>query len=120
MVVNDEPRHRVREERHERDERRCAGDPPTAAEDLGEAHHDQQREADEPELSREPEPVAEEPLGVADLRSVVSPRPPELEEAERDLREPEDPEPEHSEQHPGSDLAGGRLARETMPAPCVQ
>ena len=120
-VGGDEPRKGEREEHVERDERRRARDPPAVAQHLREAHHDQQREADEPELAAQAEPVREQPLEIADVvGGLVASRPPEFHEPERDLRDPQDPEPEHPEQHPGADPAGRGFLREAMSPPRVE
>jgi hypothetical protein len=50
----------------------------------------------------------------------VTARPPDLREPERDLRNPEDPQPEHPEQEPGADRPGGRLAREAPAVPRIK
>ena len=71
------------------------------------------------ERAAELEPVAERPLEVARLGQVVPPRPPDIEQRERKLDEPDDPEAEHAEQHPGADRPGGRLPGEPRPAPRV-
>ena len=96
----------------DRDEHGRAGDPPRLAEPAGEEHHDEQGDADRDERAAELEPVAERPVEVARLGQVVAARPPEVEQPERELDEPDDPEPEHAEQHAGADRPGGRLARE--------
>ncbi len=42
-------------------------------------------------------------------------RPPEVEHSEGELHEPDDPQPEHPEQHAGADRPGGRLAHVAGP-----
>ena len=104
-----------REQRREPDEHGPAGHPPPEPERPGEPHDDQEREADEEELPAEREPVEEQPVDVPELGHVVAALPPVVEEPERHLDEPEDGEPEHPEQHPGADAAGGRLPANRPP-----
>ena len=54
---------------------------------------------------RKLEPVAERPLQVPDVTQVVAPGPPQAERSEGQLHEPDDPEPEHAEEHAGADRA---------------
>ena len=96
----------------EPDEERCGGEPPAAREPSRERHHDDEREADEQELGAELEPVREERLDVAAVGLVVAAVPPDLREAERHLRDPDEGEPDHPEQHPRADPAGRRLLGE--------
>ena len=77
----------------------------------GETHHDQEREADEQELATQREPVEEEPLHVAELGDVVPTLPPEVDDPEGDLDEPDDRETEHSEQHACADATCCGLPR---------
>ena len=60
----------------------------------------------------EREPVEDQPIAVPELRHIVASLPPVVEEPERSLDQPEDGEPQHPEQHPRADPAGGRLAHE--------
>ena len=96
----------------EADEDRRRAEPPAAREAPGERHHDHEREADEEELGAELEPVREQRLDVAAVGLVVAPVPPHLGQPERHLRDPDEREPDHPEQHPRADPAGRRLARE--------
>ncbi len=114
------PRHEVGgregEQRADRDEHGRSGQPPPLAQPAGEEHHDHEGERDRGERGPEREPVAERPFEVADLGQVVAARPPEVEQPERELDEPDDPQPEHAEQHPGPDRPGRRLPAEARPA----
>ncbi len=108
-----------REQRRQGHEHRAAWDPPPPSQRSGETHDDEDREADEEELASEAEPRPEDPLAVADAGDVVPALPPELREAEGELDDPEDAEPEHREQHPGADTAGRRLADEPHAPDCI-
>ena len=46
----------------------------------------------------------------------MPPLPPERSHGERKPHDPCEPQPDHAEQHPGADRAGGRLAREARAA----
>ena len=81
--------------------------------------HDENREADEEELRAEAEPAVHDPLLVRSERDVVAALPPELGEPERKLQEPDQPEAEHGEKHPGPDRAGGGLAHELRADPRI-
>ena len=104
-----------REARADGNEHGCAGYPPRLAEATGEEHHDEQGDADRDERAAELEPVAECPFQVAHLAQVMAARPPEVEHSEGELHEPDDPQPEHPEQHAGADRPGGRLAHVAGP-----
>ena len=92
------------------DEDRRPGDPPRLSEVAGEEHDDEERDADRREHRGQLDPAVERPLEVSDLAQVVAARPPDAEQAEGQLHEPGDAEPEHAEQHAGADRAGGGLA----------
>ena len=109
-----------RRQRDEPDEDRSGGQPPPPADEAAEPHHDQEREAEEHELAAEREPVAEGVRDVADVRQVMPALPPEAQESERQLRDPDEREADHPEQHPGADRPGRRLAREPRAAPRVE
>ena len=68
----------------------------------------------------EDRPVVEQPVDVAQLALLVSPGPPVRGEAEGQVDEPDDPEPQHPEEHSRADRARRRLAREPRAAPRVQ
>ena len=57
----------------------------------------------------------EQRLDVAAVGLVVAPAPPDLGQPERHLRDPDEREPDHPEQHPRPDPARRRLAREADP-----
>ena len=59
-----------------------------------------------------PRKLLDRPVQVALLRDVVAAVPPHAGEAERKLRQPDDAEAEHREQHPRADPARGGLAGE--------
>ena len=103
------------EEERQADEDRGGGEPPAAWEGSRQRHHHDQCEADEQELSAELEPVREERLEIAAVGLVVAPVPPDLRQAERHLRDPDEREPDHPEQHPRADPAGRRLLRVVDP-----
>ena len=112
----DEVRLDEREQRADRDEHGGAGDPPDLAEPPCQEHHDEERDAERDEGAAELEPVPEGPVEVAGLREAVAACPPDVEEPERQLHEPDDPEPEHAEQHPRADRPGRGLAGEPRAA----
>src|SRR5581483_351880 len=109
-----------REERRQADEDRRAGNPPRARKPLREADDDEDCKRQEEELRGEREPAPEHDRDVALVRLVVAPLPPEREDRERDRDQPDEREAEHREQHPRTDRAGSRLAREPRAAPGVQ
>ena len=92
----------------DREEHGRPGNPPHLPEPPRQEHDDEESEADRDELGAELEPVLERPLEVAGLRQVVAPGPPDVEQRERQLDEPDDAEPEHPEQHPRPDRARRR------------
>ena len=100
----------------DRDEHARARNPPCLAEAAGEKHDHKEGGADRDERSAQLEPVAECPIQIAQLTQVVAAGPPEVEQAEGELHEPDDPEPEHAEQHAGADWPGCGLADEAHPA----
>ena len=108
------------EERREADERRRRREPPASRPAAGERHHDHERQADEQELCAEHEPVLEQRLEVAGVRLVVAAVPPRLDEPEGNLREPDEREADHPEEHPRPDPPGRRLAGERRSAPGVE
>jgi hypothetical protein len=114
------PRHEIGgrkgEQRADRDEHGRSGQPPPLAQPAGEEHHDHEGERDRGERGPECEPVAECPLEVPRLGQLVAACPPEVEQAEGELDEPDDPQAEHAEQHPGPDRPGRRLPAEARPA----
>lgn len=93
--------------------------PPTFSKGSCEPHHDGKREREEKERAREQQPVRENELEDVSADDVVSPVPPELRDIEGELDEPDDREPEHPEEHSGSDSTGCRLAREAFAPDCV-
>ena len=58
--------------------------------------------------------MAEDPLEVSRLGEIVPTSPPDVEQRERQLDEPDDSEAEHSEEHSRADWTRGRLARESV------
>ena len=78
----------------------------------GDRHHDHEREADEEELRSQQEPVREQRLDVASVGLVVAAVPPDLGETERHLRDPDQGEADHAQQHPRPDPACRRLTGE--------
>jgi hypothetical protein len=92
-----------REQGHEPDEHRRREEPPPIAHEAGEPHHDQQRHAKQDEGEPEHEPPAEHRFPVALVADVVSAVPPDPQNRERHLGEPEEAESEHPEEHPGAD-----------------
>ncbi len=119
LLSRDQVREEEREEGRQRDECRPARQPPPVADDLGDPDHDEDRETDEEELRAEAEPAVDDPLLVRGQRDVVAALPPELDEAERELEEPDQPEAEHGEEHPGPDRAGGGLTHELRADPRI-
>jgi hypothetical protein len=113
---------RADEDDHRRDRRQHggAGDPPPRPEPPREAHHDEQGHADGDERHAERHPVAEDRLEVAHRRDVVPTAPPELDHGERELREPDDRQAQHPEEHPRAERARRRLLREPAAVPCVE
>ena len=105
-----------REAGSDRDEHERPGDPPDLAEPPRQEHHDEERDAERDERAAELEPVAERPLEIARFRQVVPSCPPDVEQRERQLDQPDEPEPEHAQQHPGADRPRGRLPGEPRPA----
>src|SRR5262249_27079817 len=108
-----------REERREPDAERRRRQPPAVPDEPRAAHDDQQREAEEEELAAEREPVAEDRRDVADLAQVVPPLPPQVENGERQLGNPEDREAEHPEQHPRPHRARSRIGHESGATPRI-
>jgi hypothetical protein len=106
-LVDDEVRVEEGEEQREPGEDGDGREPPRASEAGRQRHRDQEPETDEEELGGEQGPALDEPVEVAGLPDVVTSQPPELQELEGQLREPDQCEPEHPEQHPGADAAGG-------------
>jgi hypothetical protein len=108
------------EEERKTDEDRRSCQPPPIAQGCGKRHHDQDGEADEEKRAAEAEPVLEHPPAVAHVRDTVPPLPPELRKAERELDEPEEREPDHSEEHPGADPTCRGFPREARPEDGVE
>lgn len=102
------------EESRDADERRTSGDPPVPAEYPGKPHDDCQGERKEEKLAHEQQPVREDELGEVPPDEIVTALPPEADDLERDLDEPDDCEAEHSEQHPGAHPSGRRLAGKAL------
>src|SRR5581483_8546008 len=98
-----------REQDDEAHEHGRTRDPPAVPERPGEPHHDQDRKAHEEEEAAETDPVLERPRAVALAGHAVAPLPPEPRDPERELSEPDEREPEHREQHPGTDPTGRGL-----------
>ncbi len=98
-------------ERHDSGEDRSARDPPPEAESPSKTHHDEQRDRQRDERDPELRPAAEHCVEVAGMRDVVTALPPERDDGEGELDEPDDREAEHAEQHPRADRARRRLAR---------
>ena len=98
---------------------RSPGNPPGLTELPGEEHDDEQGDADRREGGGELEPAAERPFQVADLAQVVASRPPDVQQSERQLHEPDDPEAEHPEEHSRADRPRGRFAGEAGAPPGV-
>ena len=107
---------REREAGSDRDEHERTGDPPDLAQPPREEHHDEERDAERDERAAELEPVAERPLEVARLRQVVPSCPPDVEQREGQLDQPDEPEAEHAEQHSRADRPRCRLPGEPRPA----
>ena len=105
-------RRHERGQRRQRDEDRRRRQPPPVAQPAREPHHDREREAEEDELAAEREPVPEDVREVADVRQVMASLPPQRGHVEGQLRQPEQREAEHPEQHPRPDRPGCRLPRE--------
>ncbi len=112
-------RHQVgRNERVEEDDPDEHGrrqDPPAVPDPPRKAHDDAERDTEQHELEPEREPASENCRHVALVTHPLPAVPPELDDLERHVDEPQESEPEHPEQHPGADRACRRLAGEARP-----
>src|SRR5581483_7533546 len=85
----------------------------------GEAHDDEDRGAEKDEADAQRDPPPEDQLEVALVRDAVAALPPEARDLERQADQPDEREPEHRQQHPGADRAGGGVADEALAEPGV-
>ena len=91
-----------------------AGDPPTLADQPGQAHHDQYRNAEEDESHAQPDPAAEDDLASSSRARRRAGAPTTTPRSGTGGRQPDEREAEHREQHPRADRPGRRLAQEAL------